>query len=144
MDSNKNSSINGYQGGAVIFWILAVLYLKFLVIWRGFSLWAYADGISTPENMRGCIFVPCTIESFWKNWHSSFREWNLKYIYYPMGGNRCSLYRTIFNKVLVFIFVALWHDRNSIMFSWGLILCICVVIEQFSKKFCHEYGGDQY
>ena len=112
------------------FWVLMSIYLKFLVIWRGFALWAAFDGVAVPENMKSCICVPCGISTFWKTWHSSFRRWIVKYVYVPLGGDRKGKWRAVINKMLVFAFVAAWHDRNAKMLHWGTFLAVFVIIEQ--------------
>jgi protein-cysteine N-palmitoyltransferase HHAT len=55
--------------------LLKMMWLKFLVIWRFFRLWALADGIWVPENMTRCMSNNCSLEQFWKGWHASFNLW---------------------------------------------------------------------
>jgi D-alanyl-lipoteichoic acid acyltransferase DltB (MBOAT superfamily) len=55
--------------------LLKLMWLKFLVMWRFFRLWALADGVDPPENMTRCMSNNYSIEMFWKGWHSSFNKW---------------------------------------------------------------------
>lgn len=55
--------------------LLKMMWLKFLIIWRFFRLWALADGVNPPENMLRCMSNNCSLSDFWKGWHSSFNLW---------------------------------------------------------------------
>ena len=55
--------------------LLKLMWLKFLVMWRFFRLWALADGVDPPENMTRCMSNNYSIEMFWKGWHSSINKW---------------------------------------------------------------------
>jgi D-alanyl-lipoteichoic acid acyltransferase DltB (MBOAT superfamily) len=70
---------------------LKIMWLKFLLIWRFFRLWALTDGVTPPENMKKCMSNNYSLESFWKGWHCSFHEWIVQYMYVPMGGRRTRL-----------------------------------------------------
>ena len=51
---------------AVLFYlILKIMWLKFLLIWRFFRLWALADGVDAPENMQRCMSNNYSLEQFW-------------------------------------------------------------------------------
>ena len=47
--------------------------------------YALYDGINTWENMGFCIMESNTFEYFWRNWHKSFNQWLIRYLYIPMG-----------------------------------------------------------
>ena len=64
------------------------LYLKFMVIWRIFRCWALLDGIETYDNMEHCIMSSQTFTEFWRNWHKSFNQFLIRYLYIPLGGNK--------------------------------------------------------
>ena len=51
---------------AVLFYlILKIMWLKFLLIWRFFRLWAMADGVDAPENRQRCMSNNNSLEQFW-------------------------------------------------------------------------------
>lgn len=92
--------------GAIAYWTLLFMWLKFTLVWRFARAWALAAGVNPPENMLRCVNNNYTVEGFWRGWHASFNLWLVKYIYVPLGGRN--------NKLLAswpcFLFVALWHD----------------------------------
>ena len=99
------------------YWQLKLIWLKFLVIWRFFRLWAALDGIRTTENLPQCISRQYTLGGFWRTWHASFNRWLVLYLYLPLGG-RAWRWR---NLSVVFVFVAMWHDVNTKLLAWGLL-----------------------
>ena len=51
---------------AVLFYlILKIMWLKFLLIWRFFRLWAMVDGVDVPENMQRCMSNNYSLGQFW-------------------------------------------------------------------------------
>nr|WP_299314430.1 MBOAT family O-acyltransferase [uncultured Aquimarina sp.] len=74
---------------------------------------------------------------FWRRWHISLSTWFRDYIYIPLGGNRVSNSRLIFNILIVFLLSGLWHGANLTFLFWGLIhggALICTVfVGKYSK-----------
>lgn len=99
--------------------VLMFMWLKFLLIWRFFRLWSFANEIDPPENMNRCLWNNYSMVQFWKDWHSSFNIWLLRYVFIPLGGSRRNRF---FNILIVFTFVALWHDFNWRVFHWAFIV----------------------
>lgn len=56
---------------------------------------------------------------FWKRWHISLSSWLQEYIYYPLGGNRCSRIRNYWNLLLTMLLGGLWHGANWTFIVWG-------------------------
>ncbi|PQE20302.1 mboat family protein [Rutstroemia sp. NJR-2017a BBW] len=112
---------------------LHIVWLKLLLPWRFFRLWSLTDGIDPPENMIRCLSDnPSTIQ-FWRGWHRSFNRWLVRYIYVPLGGSSSRTWlttaRSIFNYVLVFTFVALWHDISLNLLAWGWLIVLFMLPE---------------
>ncbi|PCH42536.1 MBOAT-domain-containing protein [Wolfiporia cocos MD-104 SS10] len=108
------------------FWNLIVVWLKLLVPWRFFRLWALADGIDPPENMVRCMANNYSALGFWRAWHRSYNLWIVRrYIYIPLGGTKNAVYTT----VLVFSFVALWHDLSFRLLAWGWLVSLFILPE---------------
>ena len=99
--------------------VLFFMWMKFLLIWRFFRLWSLCNQIDCPENMNRCVFYNYSIVQFWKSWHSSFNLWLLRYLYIPLGGSSSNKF---INTLIVFTFVALWHDLTWRVFHWAWIV----------------------
>jgi len=107
------------------FWNLIIVWLKLLIPWRFFRAWALLDGIDAPENMVRCMANNYSTFGFWRSWHRSFNLWIIRYIYIPLGGSK----NVILNTVVVFSFVALWHDLTFRLLAWGWLVSLFVIPE---------------
>lgn len=61
-----------------------------------------------------------SIPEFWRRWHISLTTWFRDYIYFPLGGSRCSKWKSIFNVYIVWGVSGLWHGANWTFIGWGL------------------------
>ncbi|BGP34625.1 glycerol transporter [Rhodotorula toruloides] len=112
------------------FWSLIVVWLKLLLPWRLFRLWALLDGIVPPENMIRCMANNYSTLGFWRSWHRSYNLWVVRYLYIPLGGSARPLLATLG----VFTFVALWHDLRLRLLIWGWGVTLFVVPEMLARK----------
>ena len=118
-----------FQVSMLGYFNLHIIWLKLLLPWRFFRLWALLDGIDAPENMVRCMSDNYSVLAFWRGWHRSFNRWIVRYLYVPLGGSggvgagstRKTL-RSILNMLLVFTFVALWHDIQLKLLIWGWLI----------------------
>ncbi len=62
-----------------------------------------------------------TIKEFWNRWHLSLSTWLRDYLYFPLGGSRCSKPRHMFNIFVVFLVSGLWHGANWTFVLWGIL-----------------------
>ena len=62
-----------------------------------------------------------SIRDFWRKWHISLSTWFMDYLYIPLGGNRCSTPRHIFNLMVTFLVSGIWHGANWTFVFWGLL-----------------------
>jgi D-alanyl-lipoteichoic acid acyltransferase DltB (MBOAT superfamily) len=112
---------------------LHILWLKLLLPFRFFRLWALIDGIDPPENMLRCLSNSPSTVAFWRGWHRSYNRWLLRYIYIPLGGSntkgKFGISRVILNYITVFTFVALWHDIQLNLFIWGWLVVMFMMPE---------------
>lgn len=67
---------------------LHLVWLKLLLLWRFFRLWALIDGIDPPENLVRCMSNNYSTLAFWRAWHRSYHLWIIRYLYIPLGGGR--------------------------------------------------------
>ncbi|KAI1455843.1 MBOAT-domain-containing protein [Annulohypoxylon moriforme] len=112
---------------------LHLIWLKLLLPWRFFRLWALVDGVDPPENMIRCVSDNWSTLAFWRSWHRSFYRWSLRYIYIPLGGSSFrtprDAGRSVLTYVLVFTFVALWHDIQMRLLIWGWLVVFFMLPE---------------
>lgn len=144
--SNSSPNWSLYTPGQLsmlAFFNLHIIWLKLLIPWRFFRLWALLDGIDPPENMVRCVSNNYSAFAFWRGWHRSLNRWVVRYLYVPLGGGnnrsapnsgkpQSSLFskaRQIFNFLVVFTFIALWHDINLQLLMWGWLITLFVLPE---------------
>ncbi|BGP42706.1 glycerol transporter [Rhodotorula kratochvilovae] len=131
-DSGKGwwDGLSAAEVSMVGFWNLIVVWLKLLLPWRLFRLWALCDGIVPPENMVRCMANNYSTLGFWRSWHRSYNLWVIRYLYIPLGGAARPLLATLG----VFTFVALWHDLRLRLLIWGWGVTLFVVPEMLARK----------
>lgn len=130
------NAINGLTVLAA--WIGAVAYA--FQIYFDFS--GYSDmaiglgkcfGFHFEENFN-YPYIAASITDFWKRWHISLTNWFRDYVYIPLGGNRCTNRRHIFNLFITWLLTGLWHGANWTFILWGMIYFL---IQLFEKKVLH-------
>ena len=77
-------------------------------------------GIELMTNFR-TPYLARDIGDFWKRWHISLSTWFRDFLYIPLGGNRVSRPRRVFNTLLTFIASGFWHGANWTFLAWGAI-----------------------
>ncbi len=75
-------------------------------------------------------FISKSITEFWRRWHMSLGSWFRDYVYIPMGGNRCSTPRWLFNIFVVWMFTGFWHGAAWNFVIWGLYFAFFLIIEK--------------
>jgi len=120
-----------FELGLIGLWNLIIVWLKLLLPWRFFRLWALADGIDPPENMVRCVLNSYSTFGFWRAWHRSFNLWIVRYIYIPLGGSK----NLLVVMALVFSFVALWHDLTFRLLAWGWLITLFLIPEVAARYF---------
>ena len=123
-------SING--AGA---WLGAISYM--LQIYFDFS--GYSDmaiglgwmfGFHFKENFN-YPYISGTIREFWRRWHMSLSGWFLEYLYIPLGGNRKGKFRTVVNKMIVFLCTGIWHGAAVDFLFWGVYHGFFLMLEEY-------------
>lgn len=74
-------------------------------------------------------FISKSIKEFWRRWHISLSSFFRDYVYIPLGGNRVSRGRWIFNLLIVWSLTGLWHGDSWNFILWGLYFAILLIIE---------------
>ena len=76
-------------------------------------------------------YISRSVTEFWRRWHISMSSWFRDYIYIPLGGNRCSLKRHIFNIMVVWFVTGFWHGAGWNYVTWGLYFGFLMLFEKF-------------
>lgn len=87
-------------------------------------------GFSYPDNFN-YPYIADSITDFWRRWHITLSVWFRDYVYIPLGGNRCSKLRQIFNMFVVWFLTGLWHGSSWNFIIWGLYFFVLLVIEKY-------------
>jgi len=133
VDAVYNSS--GHQTGTSL--LLATYFFAFQ-IYCDFS--GYTDiargvsriyGIELMKNFEMPYFAT-SIAEFWSRWHISLSTWFRDYVYIPLGGNRVSLTRNVFNLFAVFLVSGFWHGANWTFIIWGGLHGIYLIAERLA------------
>ncbi len=75
-------------------------------------------GIKLMDNFNQ-PYLATSIKDFWRRWHISLTSWFTDYVYIPLGGNRCKLWRWAINVMIVFLLSGLWHGAALTFIVWG-------------------------
>ncbi len=90
-------------------------------------------GIKVTENFLRPYFVT-NVGDFWRRWHMSLMNWFRDYIYFPLGGSRCSKARMYWNTMVVFMVSGLWHGANWTFIIWGAYHGVLVCLYKMTRK----------
>jgi protein-cysteine N-palmitoyltransferase HHAT len=126
------SAYSPFQLSMLAYFNLHHIWLKLMIPWRFFRFWALLDGIDPPENMVRCMSDNYSTFGFWRSWHRSFNRWTIRYLYVPLGGGPgggTGKIRGICNMLVVFTFVAIWHDIQLRLLLWGWLVVLFVLPE---------------
>jgi len=76
-------------------------------------------------------YLSKSVTEFWRRWHISLGSWFRDYVYIPMGGNRVSRGRWVFNILTVWMLTGLWHGASWNFVAWGLLFAALLLLEKF-------------
>jgi alginate O-acetyltransferase complex protein AlgI len=122
------------EKSVLFFWLYAVAFS--LQIYFDFS--GYSDmaiglgrifGFEFPENFN-YPFISGSITEFWRRWHISLGSWFRDYVYIPLGGNRVSKARGLFNIFVVWMLTGFWHGASWNFIFWGLFFAVWLLAEK--------------
>ncbi len=65
---------------------------------------------------------------FWRRWHISLSTWLRDYLYFSLGGSRCSALKTARNILIVMALAGLWHGAGWNFVLWGVAIGTMQVI----------------
>ena len=131
------------EKSVLFYWLYAVGFT--MLIYFDFS--GYSDmaiglgkimGFRFPENFN-YPYLSRSVTEFWRRWHMTLGTWFRDYVYIPLGGNRVSFGRWIFNIAVVWFLTGLWHGAAWNFVLWGLLFAVLLVLEKlFLKKWLNK------
>ena len=119
----------------LFYWIYAVAFM--MQIYFDFS--GYSDmaiglgrifGFHFIENFN-YPYLSKSVSEFWRRWHMSLGSWFRDYVYIPLGGNRVSQGRWVFNILVVWMLTGLWHGASWNFVLWGLLFALLLMAEKY-------------
>ena len=123
------------EKSVVFYWMYAIAFM--LHIYFDFS--GYSDmaiglgrifGFKFIENFN-YPYLSKSISEFWRRWHMSLGSWFRDYVYIPLGGNRVSKLRWVFNILVVWMLTGLWHGAAWNFVLWGLLYAVFLLAEKW-------------
>ena len=123
------------EKSVLFYWMYAVAFT--LNIYFDFS--GYSDmaiglgrvfGFRFVENFN-YPYLSKSVTEFWRRWHMSLGSWFRDYVYIPLGGNRVSRGRWVFNILTVWMLTGLWHGAAWNFVLWGLLFAALLLAEKW-------------
>ena len=119
----------------IMYWVYAIaISLQLYFDFSGYSDMAIGlgriFGFKFLENFN-YPFISKSVAEFWRRWHMSLGTWFRDYVYIPLGGNRVSGGRWIFNTLVVWFLTGFWHGADWTFIFWGLLFAALLMIEKF-------------
>jgi alginate O-acetyltransferase complex protein AlgI len=96
---------------------------------------AHLLGYKLTVNFR-MPYLATNVSDLWRRWHISLSTWIRDYLFIPLGGSRCSPWRTNMNLVIVMTLGGLWHGANWGFVVWGLLHGIFLVVHRGFQSWC--------
>lgn len=117
--------------------IFATVFFAFQIYgdFYGYSLIAKGSarilGFDLMDNFKS-PYCALNVQDFWRRWHISLSTWFRDYVYFPLGGSRCSKLRTSFNIIAVMALSGLWHGAGWHFITWGILHGILQVVDRIT------------
>ncbi len=119
-----------------------------LVATYAFTLQIYFDFSAYSEIARGSArifgidlmrnfdqpYLSGNPSEFWRRWHISLSTWIRDYVYLPLGGNRGSRPRVLFNLVATMLLSGLWHGAAWTFVLWGLYHGVLLLLDVVLRR----------
>lgn len=98
-------------------------------------------GFNFPENFD-YPYMSKSISEFWRRWHMTLGGWFKSYVYFPLGGSRNGLPRTVVNLLIVWTVTGIWHGASWNFMIWGAYFGVLIVLEKlFLGKWLEKLPG---
>ena len=98
-----------------------------------FAWQIYFDFSGYSDMARGCAkvlgiklslnfanpYLATGLGDFWRRWHITLSTWFRDYLYVPLGGNRCRVWKLYRNIAITMVVAGLWHGAAWSFLAWG-------------------------
>ncbi len=91
-------------------------------------------GYNLTDNFKTPYFSK-TVREFWQRWHITLSFWIRDYLYFPLGGSRVNYRRLMYNTMLTFALMGLWHGANWTFVLFGVTHGILLSLRRTTDKF---------
>lgn len=86
-------------------------------------------GFNFPKNFD-YPYLSKNISEFWRRWHITLGAWFKSYVYFPLGGSRKGMPRTVFNLAVVWFLTGVWHGASWNFILWGTLYGVVIILEK--------------
>lgn len=86
-------------------------------------------GFNYPRNFN-YPYISHSATEFWRRWHMTLGGFFRDYVYIPLGGNRASQGRWVFNIAVVWGLTGIWHGAAWNFLLWGLYYGVLLICEK--------------
>ncbi len=86
-------------------------------------------GFHFPENFN-YPYTAVSFTDFWRRWHITLSSFFREYVYFPLGGSRRGVFRTVLNLFVVWLLTGLWHGAAWNFILWGLYYFVFLLLEK--------------
>jgi D-alanyl-lipoteichoic acid acyltransferase DltB (MBOAT superfamily) len=96
-------------------------------------------GMRFPRNFDS-PYKAGSIIGFWRRWHITLTRFLGEYVYFPLGGNRCSKARHLSNIMVLMLVSGLWHGAGWTFLVWGALHGLYLVTANVWRDFKKARG----
>ena len=119
-------------------WLAVVSYsLQLYLDFSGYSDMAIGCGrvmgFRLAENFN-LPYIAQNVGEFWKRWHISLSAWLQEYLYFSLGGSRCSNIKIYRNLMVTMLVCGLWHGSSLNHLLWGAIHGVLLCVHRWYKN----------
>jgi len=93
-------------------------------------------GITVPPNFN-VPYMANNIRELWHRQHISLSLWFRDYVYFPLGGSRCSHWLIYRNLLITTALAGLWHGAAWHFVAWGAFQGISLIVH---REWMNLYG----
>ncbi|HUY32279.1 MAG TPA: MBOAT family O-acyltransferase [Pirellulales bacterium] len=101
---------------------------------------AHMLGYKLAKNFDLPYMAP-NIAEFWRRWHISLSSWLRDYLYFPLGGSRCTRWKTSRNLLVVMTLGGLWHGASWPYVMFGVLQGVLLSVHREFREFCQSRPG---